>query len=214
MKRIVCALLAFMMLSLPALHARPAVLDAIKPITIIDMQNPFGPRINACTAAYINKQMHYWLTAEHCIPTFNFPPHMIDEEYFTVVMRDEVNDIAILKTRKASAKRVLPLSLQAPDYTEPVMIAGYPMGMIDAMMAVGTVSNPSGRFTHDTPRPFMVLNITGARGNSGAPVVHVKSGMLVGVIQMGWVEHSFSPMMGGATWEMLNSYRQYWDETH
>ena len=110
------------------------LLDAVKPLSIDAMHIYTGEvkRINICTTASINKNVSgkgkggYWLTAYHCVDDLELT-YWIGEQKAPVVMRDVLNDLAILWTEKP-AKVALKLANRQPQFGDKIMTAGYPFG--------------------------------------------------------------------------------------
>ena len=100
-----------------------------------------------------------------------------------VVARDEVNDLALLKT-KTDKSIPIPMSRANPELLEDIYAAGFPFGdAINSAVKVtkGIVSSLSGMSNN-----FSNVQIDAALqpGNSGGPIVDKDSGSLVGVATM------------------------------
>ena len=160
-----------------------------------------------CTVSSINERKHYWITAHHCVEDRNLT-YFIDNDVVTVEMRDVRNDLAILSTATAYAP-ALKLAKKGPTFGDKVTVAGYPLGF-GPLLTQGFVANPSLQITDEKPydRPFMFVQAAGAPGNSGSPIVNSHN-ELVSVLQISF-GRTFGPIMGGATYEILSKYAEYW----
>ena len=165
---------------------------------------------NVCTTTSIDDVRHYWLTAAHCIDG-DVTGLTIKGDPILVIVRDVPNDIAILQTPVASAP-ALKLARKAPKVEDAVRVVGYPLGMVFQVTVRGFVAAVNGTIEEHTEegavtQHFTLFNLTGAPGNSGSSIVNVR-GEVVSVLQVGW-GRSFSPMIGGAVFETLATYRSY-----
>lgn len=222
MKRLLATTLALVLFFLPPVQADPSLLESVRPLQIqveaVTVTRQQGSVVmlverlaaNICTVSSINEKQRYWLTAAHCVEDMELVYYVAGEKA-TVVMRDVLNDLAILQTPTQTAP-ALDLAKKGPEVEDRVTVAGYPFGYPDPFLTLGTVANPSTKFT-DEPgfdRPFMLFQVAGAPGSSGSPVVNRK-GDLVSVIQIGW-GRGFSPIMGGVTFDVLERYRSYFED--
>lgn len=192
----------------------PNSIASVRPLTQIH-----GERLRSlCTTSSINQEKHYWITAEHCAGievdaegNEVVIPKYIDGDEVKIVMRDILHDVAILHTKRASAPAI-GLSPDVPVFRQEIFVIGYPMSFPDAIITKGIIAHPSTQFTDEPPfnHHFMLLNVTAAPGNSGSPVLDVFSEM-VSIVQIVWGGHGFSNMTGGVPWDVLNTYRNYWE---
>lgn len=217
--RLTAVLLAALLTLAPAADAsKYKVIDAVKPLSI-DGFNPYTGetgRINICTTSSINNKVdkkkggNYWLTAAHCISDSKLV-YWIGDQKASVAMRDVLNDLAILYTSK-SWDTALKLANAWPEFGDRVMMAGHPFGYGAVFFTQGFVANPSAYLKdgYQDHRPFMVLDLAGAAGNSGSPIVD-KDEEVISVLQCGWGS-SFSPVECGVTFGALRNYKPYFRE--
>src|SRR3990167_7965363 len=221
--RLLAILVAAMLLVAPATPSAdiPKVLDSVRALAVPIEQIGYsttdgrvrivvdGGLTNICTVSSINEQKHYWLTAQHCVDDRTLT-YFIDGDQGIVVMRDVLNDLAILHTESATAPE-LKLAPKGPTYADSIYVAGHPFGWPEPLLTIGTVASPVNQFTDEEgwDRPFMILQLVGAPGNSGSPVVNT-SNEVVSVVQIGW-GRSFSPIMGGVVYDTLAKYKKYWE---
>jgi len=121
-----------------------------------------------------------------------------------VTKLDVATDLAKLVTRRVSMP-ALKLSEIPPNLLDEVIVAGYPLGSADINVVMGRVSGFQLWVMQDIEWPFMFVAASGARGESGAPILNLKH-ELVSVVQMGFSQDSFSPQMGGVPFETLKTF--------
>ncbi|HEY1529172.1 MAG TPA: serine protease [Candidatus Angelobacter sp.] len=123
--------------------------------------------------------------------------------WFDVVEKDEQHDLALCKlkvtpkeflyvTHKTLAERAglfasLAVSTQAPETGRFVVIAGFPLQSWSPSIQLGTVAaietiNPSAGRVPAGQRELLQISVAGNKGNSGSPVVELRSGKVIGVI--------------------------------
>jgi S1-C subfamily serine protease len=98
----------------------------------------------------------------------------------TIVSRDTVNDLALLKG-KFKPEKIYKLSNKSPELTQDIYVAGYPFGRkISGSVKVtrGIVSSLTGAGNN-----FSNIQIDAAinPGNSGGPIIDAESGNVIGV---------------------------------
>jgi S1-C subfamily serine protease len=170
---------------------------------------------NMCSVTAINKE--YYLTAAHCVVA-NFPTAeapLVDEtpnDNLTIDGRqahlldvDVLQDLAVLEVPGAD-RPALKLAKVSPRLLEKVTMAGHPFGWDFPTVMVGTVAALSLRFTTDPAdfpftKHYMILQVSGAPGNSGSSVVNEKL-EVVSVVQINW-GRAFEPVMGSAPFAEL-----------
>ena len=164
-----------------------------------------------CTASSINEKKRYWLTAAHCVSD-DTETLLILDEAVTVLVNDIPNDLAILSTPTKSLPR-LKLAKNGPTYGDRVVLVGYngPMQMRGPILTFGWVSHPSIVVFQQKgwTVPYMILQIPGAPGHSGSPVVNTQD-EIVSVLQWGWSKE-WGPVGGGVVFAVLEAYRSYWE---
>mgnify|MGYP001592833021 CR=1 FL=1 len=217
--RLAAVLLAALLVLAPVADASKfKVIDAVKPLSIegysVNTQTGEVEHINICTTASINKNASekgnggYWLTAAHCVEEPEIT-YWIAGQKAPVVMRDVLNDLAILWTEKP-AKVALKLANKWPEFGDKIYMAGHPFGYGAMFFTQGFVANPSGYLENwMSYRPFMLLDVAGAPGSSGSPVTNDKQ-EIISVLQIGWGDRrGFSPVLGGATLGAVRNYKNY-----
>lgn len=194
-----------------------AVVLLVLPAGAVDLYESVWPMADAqnrnfCTASSVNEKNHLWLTAAHCVTEGGF----IAGGVFEIVEADFVADVAVVYTPEASApalkmaKRMAPVCEDTDDKDCRVMVVGYPFGLMDTgglgIVTVGAVAAHSVVVENGVP-PFALFSVTGAPGNSGSAILNHK-GEVISVLQIGW-GRSFGSMVGGATFDVMQHYRDY-----
>lgn len=174
---------------------------------------------NMCSVTAINREKGYYLTAAHCVVS-NFPERGgHDEDYRLTAITprasfdmsvdgrpaylqeaDIEHDLAVLQVPGAS-RPALKLSDTRVRFLDTVTVAGHPFGWAQPTVMVGSVAAPYLRFTDafdDFPfnKFYMILQVSGAPGNSGSSVVN-EDMAIVGVVQVSW-GRSFEPVLGAS----------------
>lgn len=192
-----------------------AMLASIAPI---EMQTEDGSYTRICTSASININRNYWLTAAHCVPEANpetgYAPHLqILGEVANPVHVDYDKDLAVLQTASAHLP-ARPIAFFPPKFGDPLILAGHtsPIGMAGPILTFGWVAHPSliPNLTAPYDRPQMLIQIPGAPGHSGSPVLN-KNGDVVSVLQSGW-GRSWGPVVMGAPFSDIRDLVSYWLE--
>ncbi len=96
---------------------------------------------------------------------------------------DEKQDVAYLSVAVPQSTAILEFATESPLQGEQIWVWGYPLGTAIALepsVAVGIVS------ATETAQGFLALNVSGAPGNSGGPVVNAQ-GKVVGIYVASWV---------------------------
>ena len=200
LKRTAIALLAAILLVIPAGAAtrRPSFMESVRPLQTV---NPMtGIYRNICTTTSINKDKHYWLTAEHCVAGGR---EIFVEGHKAYVVKESAEaDIAVIAVPGMTVKG-LKMQPRESRWGQRIQMAGHPFGYDSAFLVKGWVSNPSGYIGPVYPydKEYMLMNISCAGGNSGSSVLNLK-GEVVSVLQVGW-GNGFSPVCGGATFSDL-----------
>ncbi len=221
MRRIaLCSTLLGLFLSASILASnRPRLMDSVKALawetdvqvggdedegggTVVKRMN------NHCTITSIDSKRHYWLTAAHCVID-GFPsgdvvyrPYFIGDESArqpaVIVAVDVPDDLAILQS--ALPARSLKMQDHEVEWGQKVKVAGHPFGWPEPTLFFGFVANPVTQFT-DADKPYMILQLAGAPGNSGSAIVN-EHDEVVSVLQISWTR-SFGNVMGGSPWTRL-----------
>lgn len=183
---------------------------------------------NICTATSINTEKHYWLTAQHCVRLKDATPVVVVDakgkdhlqqgppepevlaimgEPIIVIMRDVPNDLAIVQTPNRPGPAALKLALTGPENEDFIRMIGHPLGFPFQLTVSGKVAALDALVEKDD-HPYMLVNMTGAPGNSGSAILNVL-GDIVSVLQAGWGGGNFGSMMAGVPFKTLDTYRSY-----
>jgi S1-C subfamily serine protease len=150
----------------------------------IDCKSPFGNSLGS--GALVSQDGHI-LTAAHVIRgsdnkvVFNTGPNK--GEYQTeIVFVDDRNDVALIRAKGLKATRWFNLRLAgfAPA-GEPVMAIGYPSRPSSGDDTQDFVTKGIIAASNST-KGWLVADLTVASGNSGGPLISVKTGEVVGVV--------------------------------
>ncbi len=209
MRRILASLVLLCLLAAP-LAAALNPYTYLKSVSVLQTAGR-----NMCSVTAINKE--YYLTAAHCVVA-NFPTAeapLVDEtpnDNLTIDGRPayllDVNvlqDLAVLEVPGAD-RPALKLAKVAPRLLDKVTMAGHPFGWDFPTVMVGTIAAVRLRFTTDPSefpftKHYMILQLSGAPGNSGSTVVNEKM-EVVSVIQISW-GRAFEPVMGSSPYTDL-----------
>lgn len=173
-----------------------------------------------CTAFSINQEKGLWVTAEHCI---RFAAAQAEEDpTFTMtilghkaipIYADDHADVAMLQAETNIP--ALPLSDRAPrPYREGeshdlLEVRGFPFGISRLISTEGYLSAHFIPIEHPQFSGHTIgdiLDVTGAPGNSGSPVL--MNGKVVGVV---WGGFTGTPYMIGVPWEeLVRALGPYW----
>jgi hypothetical protein len=162
-----------------------------------------GDLRNICTVSSIEQSRQLWITAAHCVADIGEEGRYVEGSPVELIdVRPEI-DIAIIRVR---GLRVPALTMQKTPvaWMQEILIVGHPFGYDPVFITRGYVANPRGLLDSD---PYMLFNVAAAPGNSGSPVINLK-GEIVSILQVGWGE-GFSPVSGGAPYENLKQFEQY-----
>src|SRR2546425_5269796 len=181
MKRIVlvCVMIASLALTgMPALGQTPPYLNAKLALALVETSAGTGsgfavaPNLVA-TACHVVKgaaaiRVHFWAAK------VQIPAH--------AAMCNERNDIAFVAVPVPAGTVILQFAAGAPSQGERIWVWGYPLGTTIALepsVAVGVIS------ATETAAGFLALDVSGAPGNSGSPVVN-EAGEAVGILVAAW----------------------------
>ncbi len=181
MKRVVlvCVLTAVLaLIGIPAMGQTPPYLNAKLAVALVETNDGTGsgfavaPNLIA-TACHVVKgaagiRVHFWAAK------VQIPAHaaMCNEQY----------DIAFVAVPVPEGTATLRFAADAPSQGERIWAWGYPLGTriaLEPSVAVGVVS------ATETPNGFLALDVSGAPGNSGGPVVN-EAGEVVGILVGAW----------------------------
>src|SRR2546426_2526817 len=98
-------------------------------------------------------------------------------------MCNEKYDIAFIAVRVPEGTVLLPFAASAPRQGERIWVWGYPLGTTIALepsVAVGAIS------ATETAGGFLAVDVSGAPGNSGSPVVN-EAGEVIGILVGSWI---------------------------
>jgi S1-C subfamily serine protease len=190
------------------ISAQQLPLRSVEPIAqVIYPENGAAPYFgNVCTAASINEKQHYWLTAQHCIADEG--PHYIAGQPVGYVMKDATNDLAIVSTPVLSVP-ALKLAKAAPVVRDPIVVIGHPLGQIFPVVVSGPIAAEQVQMG-DAGR-FMLLQIPGAPGNSGSPVLNINN-EIVSVVQRGPSPSNWGSVMASCTFDKLQALAIWWEK--
>jgi len=162
-----------------------------------------GDTKNICTISATDHEPQYWITAAHCVFEIGQEGRYVDSLTVEIVAVSKDMDIAIVKV---PGLRAPGLSLQKTPvgFEQEIKVVGHPFGYDPVFITRGYVANPRGILDGTA---YMLFNVAGAPGNSGSPVINLR-GELVSILQIGW-GRSFSPVTGGAPYENLRVFAQY-----
>ena len=210
-----CALRTVPMQSVPALNAVQPLQARLYDSTT----GEWGDR-TFCTAFSINEAKHLWATAGHCLKPDDddmVPSVMVIQGHpVHTVYLDASADLGIVSGEDISAP-ALPLGTQVPrvystlrltnDYIE---TRGFPYGLPMLVVTQGTMAAHYLFLEHPQfpmPIPCDILDVTGAPGNSGSPVL--LAGYVVGVVWGGFT-HS-AHMIAVPLEEVTRALGPYWE---
>lgn len=162
---------------------------------------------NACTTTSINQDKAFFLLAAHCFGANATDRLTIDGQSVRIMKLDVARDLAVVMLR-GTKRPALKLAKTAPDYLDEVFVAGHPFGWTEPTIFKGLVASPSLQFDDEEgspfSKPYMILQVAGAPGNSGSSVVNSKM-EIVGVVQIG-TSKSFSSVMGASPYADLVAF--------
>lgn len=159
-----------------------------------------------CTTFSINETEGIWATAQHCVRGaeqrgWGMTIHGV--AVITIFHAPE-NDLALVQGDVHAP--ALPLATQAPAVGDRIEIRGFPYGM-GYVVTWGKVAARNIPLQHE-PLGLIyndILDVTGAPGNSGSPVL--KDGYVVGVLWGGFE----TPHSIGVPWEVVKrALGAYW----
>lgn len=172
-------------LDYPAAFDDPASVEVIRGMVCrIDCHSPFG---DSSGSGSIISSDGLILTAAHVIRgsdnkvIFNTGPYQGEFET-EIVFVDDRNDVAILRAKNLKATRWLNIHLAGfPSPGETIMAIGYPGkpssgDTTQDFVTKGIIS------ASNSKKGWLVADLTVASGNSGGPIISVKTGEVIGVV--------------------------------
>jgi S1-C subfamily serine protease len=138
--------------------------------------------------------------------------------WFDVIEKDEQHDLALCKLKgfvahfpksilaqlqKGSEQPFASLAVSAekPETGRFILIAGFPLGSWNPAVQLGTVAatqtvNPNIPGVPAGRRELLQISVSGNKGNSGCPVIDLRSGRVIGVIIQEMVSPLYSSVQG------------------
>lgn len=200
------ALLALFVLILPA-DGQNYPYKSVAALQQVEQTPDKPPTLqNVCGAVSINEKDHLWLTAFHCIE--DDAEHYILGDRLTPVVKDTVNDIAIVKTPYVSAPAVK-LADTAPAVGDVIYTIAFPLGIQYPLLISGAIANPYTERPND--HPYIITQLAVAPGASGSPIFNT-DGRIISVVQRGFQPHTYSPMGAGVTFDKMQSLALWWEK--
>ncbi len=99
------------------------------------------------------------------------------------VLCDEKYDIGFVLTAVPSGTAILEFAPAKPAQGDPIWVWGYPLG---TSIALEPSVSRGGVSATETAQGFIALDVTGAPGNSGGPVVN-EDGRVIGILVGSWM---------------------------
>lgn len=164
---------------IPAFGQTPPYLNAKLALTLVETSAGTGsgfavaPNLVA-TACHVVKgaaaiRVHFW-AARIQVPA-------------RAAMCNEKYDVAFIAVSVPDGTKFLPFAEGAPQQGMRIWVWGYPLGTAIALepsVAAGTIS------ATETAGGFLAIDVSGAPGNSGSPVVN-EAGEVVGILVGSWI---------------------------
>lgn len=138
--------------------------------------------------------------------------------WFDIIEKDEQHDLALCKLKgfyahfpKSILAQIpkdavqpfasLAISAEQPETGRFVLIAGFPLGSWNPAIQLGTVAatqtiNPNVPGVPAGRRELLQISVSGNKGNSGCPVIDLRSGRVIGVIIQEVVSPLYSSFEG------------------
>lgn len=161
-----------------------ALLVAADWVTLLPQLAPAVPRVEiqrsdkvgVCSAAVVERtgETAFAIIAAHCVPADSTWDVVVNDKHATVVHRNALLELAILKFR-ATTEEALVIAATAPPMGTHVAILGYPFSSSELGMQAGFINQPRNPETKLT-----WVNMDVYFGNSGCPLVN-EHGELVGI---------------------------------
>ena len=179
-----------------------------------------SPRVVFYGTGFVVGNGHYVITNDHVVPNkikheknealavFVGEGNRPEPREVEVVMRDKVHDLALLRVKGSSLKAVTLGDSRTVREGERYAFTGFPMGMmlgqypvthvgiVSGMPPIVTPSPSSRQLTAEQIKrnrnPFRVFQLDAIAypGNSGSPVYHMDTGVIIGVVNSVFVKKS------------------------
>jgi S1-C subfamily serine protease len=195
MRSFATAIIAILLLTVPTFAGYSTVARSVRALQAPRTdENGITVIRNICTVTSINSDLHYWLTAAHCVGA---PELFIAGRHADVVFSDTKADLAVLYTAGYSLPS-LKMRTTRPAVGQFIMMVGHPVGLPQVQLFSGQVSSLR---TLVDAEWFMMFDMTACGGNSGSAVVD-SNDQVVSVLQIGFGQ-GCSAFTGGAPWDVL-----------
>jgi S1-C subfamily serine protease len=121
--------------------------------------------------------------------------------WFDVIEKDEAHDLALCQIKNFQVNRpdkknhkptiwpisTLDVSSETLQQGQFIAIVGFPLGSWNGAVQIGTIAathtvNPNGQRVPAGQRELVQISVSGNRGNSGGPVLSLKTGKVIGVV--------------------------------
>lgn len=159
------------------------------------------PVAGYCSAFLVDST--HAITAAHCLPedendlaglavvfglsdALNFNSALSDVFEIVGLSSNDGLDVAVITLNRPSSRRPLRLPEKAPSVGESVAVIGYPLGMAEKVSLGKIVSRQTVAFVRIAASTFA--------GNSGAPVVSLRDGTVIGVLLSGHRDFAWDPV--------------------
>lgn len=177
MRRVITSLLLSAVLVAPSFAADPWESTAAKVNkSVVQIASEDGK----CTGFVVNAAAKYVQSAAHCYSTERV---WVDRVVGIPIAVDEDKDLMILEVKHLDpSKTELRLAAKNPVIMQEVMSVGFGYGMERPQNRSAKVSDVA--MVNELSGPFIAVNISFTRGQSGGPVVDV-NGDVVSIVQRG-----------------------------
>ncbi len=106
------------------------------------------------------------------------------------VLDNDMNDFAIIKLDRSTGRDVLPIRATGKvSQTADLYVIGHPSGLPQKIAG--------GAFVRDnSEKHYFIANLDTFGGNSGSPVIDLKTGMIEGILVRGEKDYTYDPKLG------------------
>ncbi len=175
-----------------------------------DGNRPDPTRSGVVGSAFLINSDGYFVTAAHVLEHYKPNSAQVtviikqrDKNgagmWFDVLERDEQHDLALCKIKNFSVKEsksakstdhpiaTLNVSSETTEQGQFIAIVGFPLGSWNPTIQMGTIAatetvNPNIQGVPAGRRELLQVSASGNRGNSGGPVISLRTGRVIGVI--------------------------------